>query len=80
MNTVCILYRMSVSVLVNAKAQYDELLMLKVNTNPVHCPALQQRAQPPSPQTGPSVTSTCTSLQSRSSCTLQRGRDTQIRL
>lgn len=80
MNTVCILYRTSVSVLVNAKAQYDELLMLKVNINPVHCPALQQRAQRLSPQTCPSVTSTCTGLQSRSSCTLQRGRETQIRL
>lgn len=42
------------------------------NTNPVHCPALQQGAGPRPPWTGPSVTSECTSLQRCSNHTLQR--------
>lgn len=45
--------------------------MHHVNTNPVHSPALPQRVESLSPQTDPSITSRCTSLQSCSSCTLQ---------
>lgn len=50
-------------------------MMIK-NTNPVQCPALPQRVEPPSPQTGPSVTSTCASHHGCSCCTLQREGDT----
>lgn len=50
------------------QCQCDEHLM---DTNPAHCPALQQRAGPRPPQSGPSVTSKCTSLQCCSSHTLQ---------
>lgn len=45
-------------------------------TNPLHCPALLQRVEPPSHQTGPSAPSTCTSLHGCSCCTLQGEGDT----
>lgn len=45
-----------------------------VHTNPVHSRAPQQRAGPPSPQSNPSVSSRCASLQGCSSWTLQNRR------
>lgn len=46
------------------------------STNPEHCPALLQRVEPPSPQTGSSATSRCASLRGCSGCTLQGEGDT----
>lgn len=46
------------------------------NTNPGQWPALPQRVEPPSPQTGPSVTSMCAGHHGCSCCTLQREGDT----
>lgn len=53
-------------------------LMIK-NTNPAQWPALPQRVEPPSPQSGPSVTSMCASHHGCSCCTLQREGDTSER-
>lgn len=64
---------------VDTKSKYDELYgggERLVNTNPAHCQALLQRAEPHPPQSGPSVTSKCTNLQRHSSRTLQRTRQT----
>lgn len=47
---------------------------ITVYTNPVHSWALQQRAEPPSPQTDPSASSRCAGLRSCSSWTLQERR------
>lgn len=52
--------------------------MLIKNTNPAQFPAVPQRDEPPSPQTGPSVTSRCASHHGYSCCTLQRGDISQI--
>lgn len=63
-----------------ARCHYRSLLtgnMIRMNnTCPAHCQALQQRAGHRPPQTGPSVTSKCTSPRRCSSRTLQRTRHT----
>lgn len=51
-------------------------LTLCKSTNPEHCPALSQKVEPPSPQTGSSATSRCASLHGCSGCTLQGEGDT----